>query len=95
MHLQVLRIIDCKMDHSTTGLLLDILEESAQLRTLSLVNASFNADNEKKLVTFLKTSSALRELDLSWNNMSQHAYIAILEVIVENNNLLMLNLSHN
>ena len=54
MHLQVLRIIDCKMDYSTTGLLLDLLDEHARLRTFSLVNASFNTSNEKKLAKYLK-----------------------------------------
>lgn len=101
------------MDHSTTGLLLDLLcgksddeegETASQkalrppvkLRTLALVNASFNDRNEKKLVEYLGTAdAALREVDLSWNYMSQHAYIEILKVIVANNNLLMLNLSRN
>ena len=101
------------MDHSTTGLLLDLLcgksddsegetasqkalRHSVRLRTLALVNASFNAQNEKKLVEYLKGADpALREVDLSWNYMSQHAYIEILGVIAANNNLLMLNLSRN
>ena len=70
-HLQILRLIDCKMDHSTTGYLLDLLEEEgAKLRALALVNASFNKKNEKKLVTFLNNIYTLRELDLSWNYMS-------------------------
>ena len=46
-HLQVLRLIDCNMDLSTTGLLLDLLEEEgAKLRALALTNASFNKSNE-------------------------------------------------
>ena len=94
-HLQVLRIIDCNMDHAATYLLLQMLFENAKLRTFSLVNASFNERNEKALVDYLRFSQALRELDLSWNNITQRTYIEILKVIKENNNLLMLNLSHN
>ena len=72
-----------------------MLFENAKLRTFSLVNASFNEQNEKALVDYLKFSTMLRELDLSWNNITQRTYIEILKVIKENNNLLMLNLSHN
>ena len=37
----------------------------------------------------------MKELDLSWNSMSQQAYVDILKCIVANNNLLNLNLAHN
>ena len=65
------------------------------MRTLALVDASFDFKNEKELVSYLKYNNTLKELDLSWNQMSQKAYVNILKCIVENNNLLMLNLSHN
>ena len=66
-HLQVLRIVDCKMDHTATFSLLRLLSQQSNLRTLALVNASFNDRNEKELVDYLSCNFTLKELDLSWN----------------------------
>ena len=62
---------------------------------MALVDASFDTKNEKELTQYLERNSSLKELDLSWNTMSQKAYIEILKCVVENNNLLTLNLAHN
>ena len=59
------------------------------------MHASFDERNEKELVEYLGETTSLKELDLSWNSMSQQAYIAILKCVVENSNMLTLNLSHN
>ena len=69
-HLQVLRIVDCKMDHPSTYMLLRLLNQKSNLRTLALVDASFDERNEKELVSYLKHNNTLKELDLSWNQMS-------------------------
>ena len=76
-------------------MLLKLLRQKSNLRTLALVDASFDERNEKELVKYLKENSTLKELDLSWNQMNQKAYVNILKCIVINYNLLMLNLSHN
>ena len=94
-HLQVLRLVDCKMDHPSTFMLLKMLRQKSNLRTLALVGASFDEKNENELVKYLKENTTLKELDLSWNEISQKAIVNILKQLVENNNLLMLNLSHN
>ena len=94
-HLQVLRLVDCKMDHPSTFMLLKMLRQKSNLRTLALVGASFDEKNENELVKYLKENNTLKELDLSWNEISQKAIVNILKQLVENNNLLMLNLSHN
>lgn len=44
---------------------------------------------------YLEGGNTLRELDLSWNQMSQRGFIEVLKVIVAFGNLTMLNLSHN
>ena len=49
-HLQVLRIVECKMDHPSTLMLLRLLQQKSSLRTLALVSASFDDRNEKELV---------------------------------------------
>ena len=64
------------------------------MRTLALVDASWNERNENELAEYLQGTKSLKELDLSWNSMSQRAYVKILKSIVESD-LLMLNLSHN
>ena len=69
-HLQVLRIVDCKMTASTTHMLLRLLAQKSNLRTLSIVGAEFNTVNELALIEFLEINTTLGELDLSWNNMS-------------------------
>ena len=43
-----------------------------------MVDASFDDRNEKELVEYLKNNNTLKELDLSWNQMSQKAYVSIL-----------------
>ena len=63
------------------------------MRTLALVDASWNERNENELAEYLQGTKSLKELDLSWNSMSQRAYVKILKSIVESD-LLMLNLSH-
>ena len=83
------------MDLSATYMLLKLLNQKSNLRALSLVGASFDKQNERSLVEYLTDNQTLKELDLSWNQMSQTAYIDILKCIVQNNNMLMLNLSHN
>jgi len=94
-HLQVLRIVDCKIDSRATHMLLCLLSQKSMLRTLALVNVCFDGRNEKQLVSFLSRNSSLKELDLSWNQMRQKTYIGVLQSVVENSNLLTLNLSHN
>lgn len=69
-HMQVLRLVDCKMDHTSTYMLLNLIKKNSNLRTLALVDASFNERNEKELVKYLKYNNSLKELDLSWNSMS-------------------------
>ena len=58
------------MDHPSTYMLLNALNKNSNLRTLSLVNASFDERNENELIAYLKHNSTLRELDLSWNQIS-------------------------
>lgn len=69
-HLQALRIVDCKMSATTTYMLLRLLSQKSNLRALSIVGAEFNARNELALIEFLDINQSLRDLDLSWNNMS-------------------------
>lgn len=66
-HLQVLRLVDCKMDHPSTFMLLRMLKQNSKLRALALVGASFNETNENELVSYLSENQTLKELDLSWN----------------------------
>ena len=63
------------------------------MRTLALVDASWNERNENELAEYLQGTKSLKELDLIWNSMSQRAHVKILKSIVESD-LLMLNLSH-
>jgi Ran GTPase-activating protein (RanGAP) involved in mRNA processing and transport len=83
------------MTHTATFKLLRLLKQKSKLRTFALVDAKFDTKNERELIDYLKKNTTLLELDLSWNNMSQQAYIDILKCVVENNNLLTLNLAHN
>ena len=46
---------------------------------MALVDASFDDKNEKELVKYLNENGTLKELDLSWNEMSQKAYVNILK----------------
>ena len=66
-HLQVLRLVDCKMDYPSTYMLLRMIKQKSHLRTLALVDASFDERNEKELISYLKDNNTLKELDLSWN----------------------------
>ena len=81
-HLQVLRIVDCKINHSATFLLLSLLKEKSRLRTLALVNVAFDERNEKELVAYLDSNTTLRELDLSWNQISQRSFVKILQNLI-------------
>lgn len=95
--LEALRIMNCfKMSTVVTSRLLDALIDKSYIKRLSLVSAQIN--NEiciSKLITFIKNSKFLTELDISWNGIRPQHAVNLIEVIGENRQLQYCNMSWN
>ena len=59
------------------------------------MKVSFNSESLKKLGHYIERNAYLRQIDLSWNELSCVQYPPILQAMAENQNLTEINLSHN
>ena len=59
------------------------------------MKVSLNSESLKKLSRFIERNAYLRQIDLSWNELSCVQYPPILQAMAENQNLTEINLSHN
>lgn len=94
-HLQELRIVKCRLSTSDLSQLLSFIEHKSYLRTLVLINASFNNKTVAQFCNIIKEDHFLRNIDISWNELTYFQYMPILEAFAENNLLEEVNLSHN
>ena len=60
-----------------------------------LVKANFNNKTALQLANIIREDHFLRNIDISWNEMTYFQYVPILEAFAENNILEEINLSHN
>jgi len=93
--LQELKIIKCRIQPFETEALLDCLNRQSFIKTLVLMKVSFNTESLKKLCLFIERNSYLRQIDLSWNELSCVQYVPILHSLSANQYLTEINLSHN
>lgn len=94
-HLQILRLIDCRMPPQVTRELISHIKEHNQLRVLGLVNANISHTSMEDIGIILAESKTIRELDISWNVLKPECYNTLITSLGENKTLLTLNLSWN
>ena len=76
--------------------MLDLLiDNSANLNCLSLVQLRLSTATVGKLIEFLDYSAAIEELDLSWNNFRPNDFVQFAEHFSKNVVIRVLNLSWN
>lgn len=94
-HLSELRIADCKMSSKIYASLVSTIYQGCQLVKLALVQAKLSDHCFVDLTNFVKTSSTLTELDLSWCDASMLAWAKFVETLKTNKKLVTLNLQFN
>lgn len=72
-----------------------IVDHSASLNSLSLVQLRLSTTNVHKIIEFLECSIGLEELDLSWNNFRPNDFVPLAEHFAKNVVIRVLNLSWN
>ena len=94
--LREIHLLHCKMTSKVSNDLLFALNQTKNyIRSLSLVNVNLNHSNYKELMTLIKSSRHLQELDISWNGLRCHQMYEIIDVLADNRMLQDLNLSFN
>ena len=93
--LQELKLIRVKMTAQNLGALLDSMIKQTFVSNLVLMTVPFNTECVEKLCEYLYTNSHLKQLDISWNELTSMQYRPLLECLSQNQNLQELNLSHN
>jgi Ran GTPase-activating protein (RanGAP) involved in mRNA processing and transport len=95
-YLDELRIIDCRISQSTTAeLMKQLTTGSCYLSKVSLVNASFNPESAKGLLTFIANTKSLKHLDLSYSSLTQQDMRGLVKQISVDRKLISLDLSYN
>lgn len=72
-----------------------LIETDCQLRNLSIVNANHTDVSFTKITNFIREAEKLEELDLSWSKLPPTSWRRLLEVLKDNKQLRVLNISHN
>ena len=67
MHLEELKLIDCKINATLIAELMTSLLEKSQLKCLSLVNMYHTPESFDLVIQYIQESEYLEELDLSWS----------------------------
>ena len=67
MHLEELKLIDCKINATLIAELMTNLLEKSQLKSLSLVNMYHTPESFDLIIQYVQESEYLQELDLSWS----------------------------
>ena len=89
-----LRLIECKIASSAIDDLLADLA-SSQIRKVALADAGLTESNFGHILTLVRESRDLVELDISWNSLSPAIMSRFFEVLSKNRRLENLNLSGN
>ena len=72
-----------------------LLLEKSRIKKLALVNLQHNERSFDAVVEFVKMSSYLKELDLSWSNVRPAIMLRLLKEISQNDSLVSLSLAYN
>ena len=95
-NLSELQIIDCKIHTSTIEKLMELMIATrCQVRIFSLVNVHHSEASFARLCDYVKRSSMLQELNLSWQCLRPATFHQLLSIVKLNRTLVSLTLSHN
>ena len=95
-HLRSLKLVKLNTSGVFVNKLLDmIVDHSASINALSLVQLRLSTVNVEKILEFLDATSTLEELDLSWNNFRPTDFLSMSEHFSKNVVIRVLNLSWN
>jgi hypothetical protein len=65
-----LKLINCKIAPDAFNKLIRQINKNCFLRTLALVKSNLNKESLEILSVYLEQNSQIRELDISWNDIT-------------------------
>ena len=90
-----MKLINCKIAPEAFYKLIKQIKKNCFLRSLALVKANLNKESLEILSDYLEQNSKIRELDISWNDITARQIKPFLLRLSKHNSLNEINLSLN
>ena len=94
-HLEELSIIDVKLTPTLIEELMEQLKSKSRIKKIALVNMSHSERSFAMLTDFLRTNTHLKDMDVSWSNVTPVLMLKFLQEVGQNSSLVSLSLGYN